>query len=265
MSNPAVILSLSKDLRRLPVFLTFTILLFCYTDVSAQNRTSPYLLNTQRDLPILFSGVTLFVLAPTIEFHKPTLAPVSYSSQSVWKPERWVTKLDNSRASKASDILLYTSQVTPALLLISKDTRSDWRVYAMGAEAIGLTAALTSFTKAITDRKRPYVYNPNTPASDITSDNAVQSFFSGHTAMASVSTFYFARVFADYHPDSKWKPWVWTMATALPLATATMRVVAGRHFPTDVLVGYVVGAGIGYLVPTLHKWPKRKQATLTAL
>jgi len=29
-------------------------------------------------------------------------------------------------------------------------------------------------------------------------------------------------------------------------------VFAGKHFPTDVLAGAVLGSGIGWLVPTIH-------------
>jgi membrane-associated phospholipid phosphatase len=31
-----------------------------------------------------------------------------------------------------------------------------------------------------------------------------------------------------------------------------LRVAAGKHFPTDIIVGAVLGSAIGWLVPTLH-------------
>jgi membrane-associated phospholipid phosphatase len=31
------------------------------------------------------------------------------------------------------------------------------------------------------------------------------------------------------------------------------RIVNHWHFPTDVIVGYIVGAAIGYLIPLIHK------------
>ena len=39
----------------------------------------------------------------------------------------------------------------------------------------------------------------------------------------------------------------------LPAVTGYLRFKAGKHFPTDIIVGYGVGATIGYLVPELHK------------
>ncbi len=36
-------------------------------------------------------------------------------------------------------------------------------------------------------------------------------------------------------------------------AIATLRVMAGKHFFSDVLVGAIIGSGIAYLTTELHK------------
>jgi membrane-associated phospholipid phosphatase len=61
-----------------------------------------------------------------------------------------------------------------------------------------------------------------------------------------------ASMFSAYHPDSKWKPVVWTVAAILPAATAYYRVRGGKHFITDVATGYAMGALTGILIPRLH-------------
>jgi hypothetical protein len=40
----------------------------------------------------------------------------------------------------------------------------------------------------------------------------------------------------------------------LGATTATLQVLDGEHFLSDVLVGAGVGAGIGLLVPVMHPW-----------
>ena len=53
------------------------------------------------------------------------------------------------------------------------------------------------------------------------------------------------------------------MAAALPALTGYLRIRAGRHYPSDVLVGYLVGGAVGYLIPTLHKKkPKGKSLSI---
>ena len=79
-----------------------------------------------------------------------------------------------------------------------------------------------------------------------------RSFLSGHTSNTAAMTFFFAKVFTDTHPDVKNKAIVWSVAAAIPAAIGYLRFEAGRHFPTDVLAGYALGAAIGYLVPALH-------------
>ncbi len=59
----------------------------------------------------------------------------------------------------------------------------------------------------------------------------------------------------DYHPNMKtgYKIAIWSFSAALPIATGYFRVKGGRHFPTDVITGYAIGAFAGWLIPELHK------------
>ncbi|MBI4542902.1 MAG: phosphatase PAP2 family protein, partial [Gemmatimonadetes bacterium] len=36
-------------------------------------------------------------------------------------------------------------------------------------------------------------------------------------------------------------------------ATSALRVVAGRHFPTDVVAGAVLGTLVGWTLPQVHR------------
>ncbi|MEJ0081732.1 MAG: phosphatase PAP2 family protein [Puia sp.] len=74
-----------------------------------------------------------------------------------------------------------------------------------------------------------------------------------------------ARVYADYHPDSKLKWVFYSAAGALTAATGLMRNLAGMHFLSDVLLGAAVGTASGLLVPSLHKIKPGKTPHLTIL
>ena len=63
-----------------------------------------------------------------------------------------------------------------------------------------------------------------------------------------------AKVISDYHPELGRKKWLVFAAAIIPPAiVGWYRIRALKHFPTDVLLGYLVGAAVGILVPELHK------------
>lgn len=226
---------------------------------------SPYQMNMKADVPVALGSVGMFALSTHYTYQKEPLSYRIYPCSDIWKPERWVCGQYSHTADVASDITLYASYAMPALLLIPKSTRNDWRTYALGAETMALTVGFTELIKSVSRRKRPYVYTDKSSVDEVTSDGATRSFFSGHTSTSAAASFFFAKVYTDHHPHSRWKPWVWTAAATLPAITGALRIRAGKHFLTDVLVGYVVGAGLGYLVPHLHRRKTTKDLRLTRL
>src|ERR1051326_2488519 len=78
-------------------------------------------------------------------------------------------------------------------------------------------------------------------------------FYAGHVALVATSSFFMAHVYADYHPDSKVKWLMYTLAGAATGYTAYMRYRGGQHFPSDILLGITQGTLTGLLVPHFHK------------
>ncbi|MCR9289234.1 phosphatase PAP2 family protein [Saprospiraceae bacterium] len=175
--------------------------------------------------------------------------------------DNWATKQSSHKAKKISDILLYTSLIPPAMLLFDLPTNSDGNKRethaVLLAETFFLNWGLTNLAKRSAKRPRPFMYNDNFdifPIDKRRKKDARMSFFSGHTSVVSAMYFLTASTFSEYYPNSKWKPFVWGTSISIPALTGFLRVKAGKHFPTDVLVGYAVGALLGgVLVPALHK------------
>jgi membrane-associated phospholipid phosphatase len=128
----------------------------------------------------------------------------------------------------------------------------------MYAETVSLTLALTNIVKMAVRRPRPIAYveaeaNKGDPNYSNSSTDSSLSFFSGHASMtgaigATATYLAFAR------SPGTWRPWVTlTLATTVSTLTSIYRVRAGKHFPTDVLAGTFAGAGIGIVVPHLHR------------
>ena len=134
----------------------------------------------------------------------------------------------------------------------------------MYAESISFTLAMTNIVKMAVRRPRPIAYidaeaHQNEPNYTNTSTDSALSFFSGHAAItatvsATASYLAFARA-----PHSA-RPWITLgVGTALTTFVSIERVRAGKHFPTDVIAGSIAGAGIGLVVPHLHRTDDIKQ------
>jgi membrane-associated phospholipid phosphatase len=115
--------------------------------------------------------------------------------------------------------------------------------------------AISGLATLSASRARPFVYGTKAPEDVRTSPNGALSFVSGHTTMAfALSTSTFWTIYRRHGAGA----YAWStlaIGTALASSVAVGRVLAGKHFPTDVLTGAAVGASVGTLIPALHDAP----------
>ncbi|MEM1121244.1 MAG: phosphatase PAP2 family protein [Bacteroidota bacterium] len=230
---------------------------------------SPYHLSLKKDLGIFSGALGLQIAGLAVANNvKPlTLSEIELlSPASISNFDRNTIRHFSAKAHTTSDYLLYGSMAFPIALMADKRMRKDLlKIGTMASEAFMLNAGLTLITKGTAQRVRPYAYNPLVSVEDKMAKTTKMSFFSGHTSAVSVLSFFSAKVYADYYPNSKWKPVVWSAAAVIPAATGYLRYRAGKHFPTDVIVGYGVGAAIGVLIPHLHKNKKVRKFILSPM
>lgn len=167
--------------------------------------------------------------------------------------DRWGVRT-SEKASKHSDILFYGSMPYPIVLMADREIRRDAaRVFGLYWEAMAITGVLYTAGDYFIDRYRPETYETSLSVSDRQSGNNKNSFFAGHVALVATSTFFTASVYDAYHPTSRLKWGFYGIAAAATGATIYLRHRAGKHFPSDLLVGTIVGMGSGMLVPRLHR------------
>lgn len=223
--------------------------------VFAQNEI--YRLRWGLDVPVASVGVGTTITSFVLHKHKQPLTEsqvLGLNIMDINRFDRSATRQYSTGAKYASDVLMFGAMATPSLMLIDKNFRADWKtVLPITLESYALTMGITGLTKELVKRKRPYVYNPDVPMDKKLEKDATSSFFSGHTSLTATSCFLTAKFYADYHPDSRWKPLVWTSAAIVPALTGLLRYKAGKHYWTDILTGYAVGATVGLLVPVIHK------------
>jgi membrane-associated phospholipid phosphatase len=214
-------------------------------------------MNWKKDGALIVVGVPLAALGIALD---RSITPLTLEDldnlnrDDIFLPDRFVTSNFSPKASDLSDILLYTCMLSPTLLLASKPIRTDIPVIAgMYLQTMILGVALPAFGKGGIQRIRPYAYNPDVPLEIKLSSEAKKSFFSGHTTMSFASMVFLSSVYSAYYPDSNAKPYIWTGSLLLASTVGYLRMAAGSHFLTDVLVGTIVGSAIGYLIPKIHE------------
>ncbi len=170
--------------------------------------------------------------------------------------DRAATLLWSPTAAVASDVLAYGSLAAPLLFLVDAGPGADEGDLAMMyAQTVLLEHGTVGLIKGLVRRPRPLAYNPDPRIPDALrrSRHAVRSFPSGHTASAFAAAMFAGEVYARLHPDDPARHWVRYGGLTVAAATGWLRVRAGRHFPTDVLAGAVIGSLIGWAVPRLHE------------
>ena len=231
---------------------------------------TPFHLKKSTDLPVSIAASALIVGGFVLKSFKTPLTPEELANPDTSKiPSFDLSAIHQANPSyqKASDILEYTAVALPFLAFVDKRVSGHSKqIVAMYLETLAIDFAVYNVTTGIVNRHRPLTYNTDTtevPLSTRKGATVKESFFSGHTSNAATATFFGARVFTDLRPHSALVPFVWIAAAGVPAFTAYSRYKAGKHFPSDVVVGYIVGASIGYFVPQLHKYDYLEHVSLT--
>lgn len=229
-------------------------LLICSSFLQAQ---SPYQLKTSREVQLFGAGAGLNGISTYLNLKTQILTPEEIrqlDATKIWGIDRGIVNNFSRSAQKTSDKVLVSSFALPLTLLLGQPARDNFGEFSLlYFQTLFLNFGVTNVTKTLVKRPRPYMYNPDVPLAYKMKKSARYSFFSGHTSFTATNAFLTAKMFDDFNPDSKATPFIWGLAAAIPAYTGLKRIKGGKHFFTDVVVGYLVGAGIGILVPSLHK------------
>jgi membrane-associated phospholipid phosphatase len=164
-------------------------------------------------------------------------------------------------AANVSDALMVASILNAvavdalAIPLVQGDPDLAWQATAAYSFALGISLALNDIVKETVDRARPFerecAQNPSAPGCG--APDTYTSFYSGHTAVAFTSAGFSCAMhlsrslYGDQGAD------IASCAGSLALAATTgmLRIVADRHYLSDVVVGALIGFAVGYIVPLI--------------
>lgn len=219
---------------------------------------TPYEISNRTEIPLLVSGG---LLSGSSFYFLSKIKPLSQEQIQNLNPaninsfDRGACNYWNPKISDYSDYLLIGSILAPATLLGSQKIKPDYQVVGlMYFETLIVSSALNQLSKAIFKRTRPYAYNQSIPDSfKLNNINMRESYYSGHTTISFTALIFMATVYDHYHPESEYTPYIWCAAIGMASTVGLFRIYSGKHFPTDVITGAVIGGLLGYYIPKLHE------------
>lgn len=220
-----------------------------------------------RDAPLLAASGALLVTAHYLSVTRPLVPPGGLDLDDVsWSIDRSVIGSVSVRADRHSDYFRLAALAYPAFLApLSQPAgarfRESLRRSLEYVEAITLAEGLGHVLKNTFDRPRPYTYlpgaeRPTNASYDVLAEEAFRSMPSGHAVGAFVGASFAMTDHLLTRPDASWQERVAVSSFGGFLAgmTATLRVRAGQHFPSDAVVGGLIGTASGVLVPLVHDY-----------
>jgi hypothetical protein len=216
------------------------------------------LYNTNTKTEVLVSAASVAGLGLS-RLIKPHVCPAPcIDEQLIGLDRHFAGHSERKGIDRASTVLVATATGLPFLLNIStsrQDLRPNqyWRDAAVMGETLLMTTAITEVVKNTTSRPRPFMWGLPDTDSRYGRPSSYKSFFSEHAALAFAATMSYAKMHAGSHPNSN-PALVYGLGIGLAATTGSLRVAAGEHYPTDVIMGALVGSAIGlFVTPALHR------------
>ncbi len=199
-------------------------------------------------------ALVLLYLRPTLIDTKCGHSPEICVKSSVPWPDAMVVGLDNPRADEASYFTQNLSGVLAIFLPLAliffhfrtfSITFKKWGSYLVTfLQAVALNFAVNEVVRSVVQRPRPFVFA--SPLSHGTNTANYSSFYSGHVSFSAVALATFVFFCLRMNFPKKWFLTLSFLSLILVFLTGLFRVLSGRHFITDVLVGGILGIALAY-------------------
>jgi membrane-associated phospholipid phosphatase len=233
----------------------FAFLVFFLISVHSIGQATPYEMRKTGDCVLTGTGLALFCTGIFMESGSPSLEAISLHKENILFFDRWAARPSQPVYSKISDLTLAIAISLP-LWVSSHQAKNEkeCRVHAiMITEAELLSAGLCMVVKKLTGRPRPYVYDwPEVKLTHLKPD-AFRSFYSGHATSSFCNAVLAGQMMRHSGASSRDQKAVWTAGLTMAIGTSVFRILAGEHFPSDVVAGLIIGSAIGYWIPEIHR------------
>ncbi len=217
---------------------------------AAAEDGTPYRIRPALDLPVT-AGLLVAAGVPYLVPHLITPS-CPCDPASVNRFDRIAIGHDSAAAAVASDVTAALAVAVPPVvdalrLGLGAPLAADVAVF---AETLAVNSALVVAAKYAVHRPLPLPYDGDPRY--VRSQGGYRSFYAGHTT--TVVSALTAAAWTVRWRDGE-RGWPWAVVALAGSSVGVERVLAGRHFPTDVIVGAAAGFAVGTAIPWLHRKP----------
>jgi membrane-associated phospholipid phosphatase len=193
---------------------------------------------------ILTVLIVMFSLVGSVSAQNPDinlLQNINLNRNKVFDPSLKFVTNTTIPISVASPFLVYSAG------FISKDATLKQKGLFIAESFIG-TTIITLAMKYSVNRDRPFV---TYPFIDQATSATTSSFPSGHTSSAFSTATSLSLVFPKWYVIAPSFLWAGTVGYS--------RMSLGVHYPSDVFVGAIIGAGTAFLTYKINSWIRKKR------
>ena len=218
----------------------------------------PYRLRRGATVAVLSSGLTLSATGLMLDayYHLPTAEEHGldrFDRNSVPAIDRATMRPYSEFHHNASHAMFALAMLAPVPVMVGQERSVAQTVAVMYGQTLLLSFGLKRTLVHVFPRYRPQSYF-GTGSSRLHQDqNTRKSFPSGHTAHPFAAATFATTVFSAVYPDSRYRYAIAAGTYGVAASVATLRVMAGKHFLSDVVAGAALGSFAGWLVPRLYR------------
>lgn len=194
-------------------------------------------------------------------------APHLCQPENVFFPDQLTLGMQNRRADELSfltqDWAAYLAILTPVVVALVRmlkhrsRARSKQSLFAAGADlaillqTVAWNGLATELLRLTVQRPRPFVYDDPARLGELAAHYT--SFVSGHTSFVAATGAAMTLTLLGRSVPGGWVILAAITATGLTFLTGMFRVMAGRHFPSDVVAAMFSGFVIAVCVAYFHR------------
>lgn len=232
-----------------------------------RNDKTTYVLNTANDISLTFTALLTSGIG-TFLYYQMQVPPESKipAKDDLLPWDRKFAGRYSETADLMSDIGTVLA-VTPLAiggiaLKTGRSTTEEFGIFSlMLVQSILFQNGINLAFRSMELWPRPYIYaegGEGKKKAEKAKAEAYGSFFSGHTSAAFTIAVFTTEWYSETFRNPVNTRVVRALAFSLAGVEGALRIAAGKHYPSDVIVGALVGTGVSYGILEMHKKENQK-------